>query len=112
MYFLWTIPIALLFLVLVSCSSDEERYPDKIQCVSNFISSEEGYRLNVNYIKGMKIVETWPGNFVVKAYITGGYSYTVKSGFHSRESGNLWLDSFLKNDMNEMHEDKCHGNIN
>lgn len=105
MYFLWIFPIVILFLVITSCSGDEYLHHENIQRISNFIKSEEGYRLNVSYIKGMKIVETWPGTFVVKVYITGGYIYTVKSGFATRVSGELWLDNFLKHDMNELNEE-------
>jgi hypothetical protein len=80
-------------------SDDDYAIVYETNCVKNFIVSEDGYRINVAHIRGFKTVETWPGKFVIRAYVTGGSFHPIKSCFDSRKKGNQWLDEFLKNNI-------------
>ena len=56
-----------------------------------WVITEDGYIVNMAYIKYLSVNCSYSGTYYLKAHLTSGSSCTVKDGFNSEKQAIEWL---------------------
>lgn len=81
--------IALTAPVIFSPSSVKQS--DNASLGNRWIVTEDGYIVNMAYIKYLSVNRSYSGTYYLKAHLTSGSSCTVKDGFNSEKQAIEWL---------------------
>ncbi len=104
-FFLIPIGFFIFFAVTVVTQGNDDYtsyYKDSPTQIERFLKTEDGYWLNINHVKGIRVCNKSPGKYTVVAYVSG-ICYDLKSGFSEYDSAAKKLVEIL-NELEYSHK--------